>query len=92
MPSTTSCDIELIDVAEPRSSPIPEPTVPSPELTVQTGKGQVCLRKVTGDGKEHSDAPGNSGLRKGTEPQAAEESKLWNCTLERKDVPGREEQ
>lgn len=86
VPSTTSCDIELTDVAESRSRPTPEPTVPSPGLTVQTDKGQVCLRKVTGDGRESSDAPGNSGLRKGTEPQAAEESKLFNCTLERKDV------
>lgn len=86
VPSTTSCDIEFTDVAESRSRPTPEPTEPSPELTVQTYKGQVCLRKVTGDGREGSDAPGNSALRKGTEPQAAEESKLFNCTLERKDV------
>lgn len=70
VPSTTSCDIEPIDVAEPRSSPTPEPTVPSPELTVQTGKGQACLRKVTGDGRERSDAPGNPGLRKGRAPSS----------------------
>lgn len=67
VPITTSCDTELIDVEESRSSLKPEPTVPSPEPT-ENCKRQVCWRKVTGSGRKPSDTPGDSGLRKGTEP------------------------
>lgn len=64
MPITTSCDTELIDVEESKSSLKPEPTVPRPENC----KRQVCWREVTESGRKPSDTPGDSGLRKGTEP------------------------